>query len=526
MGRLLIKKWRVYTLERGLGWFEVFLWVVANPVASGFTFFTVQMLGTPGLYGGSNLLAYLLAGLVYVPVVLAFMYVALNVQRAAAPYVLISRAVSPVVAFIAIWYYMAASGGLLSLGFLVYYGFKALAGNVLLAGLASGDQLLVDLGVVLNQPLTELYLGVLVVAALFILASVGTRRLKWVLAPIVVTPLLITLAYTVALYLADPGTIYENWARATGLNPVLLEDVALKGALRGVTPLTPAPLAAATGGMMVAALWAYAGLESASFVAGEVKDPVKSYTRGYPLGFLTVFALYLLVPFVVETKLGVSLVASHSYLYYNYRGVLRSLSGRPLVPPSIFVYLSLFTSDKYLILLAGLAAFMWFLNTAYTIWLAAIRILYALAVDKMAPSSLARVTGVRGVPIVANNVVFSFGIVGLLLGCLTVKGLIPVASLLKLFGFSYSILVWLTGLSLAVLPWTRGGFYEGLPFKRRVFETAVGAACFASGWFMLLYSGSNVSLVEVVANSFIGLLALVSLLLVMRRFWAPEAVTT
>ncbi|MGC9012727.1 hypothetical protein [Thermogladius sp.] len=130
---------------------------------------------------------------------------------------------------------------------------------------------------------------------------------------------------------------------------MLFEDVALKGAVRGVTPLTPAPLAAATGGIMVAALWAYARLESASFVAGEVKDPVKSYTWGYLLGFLTVFALYLLVPFVVEAKLGVSLVASYSYLYYTYRGVLKSLSGRPLVPPSIFVYLSLFTSDKYLI---------------------------------------------------------------------------------------------------------------------------------------------------------------------------------
>ncbi|MGC9012726.1 MAG: hypothetical protein ACP5VX_07205, partial [Thermogladius sp.] len=74
---------------------------------------------------------------------------------------------------------------------------------------------------------------------------------------------------------------------------------------------------------------------------------------------------------------------------------------------------------------------MWFLNTAHTTWLAAIRILYALAVDKMAPPSLARVTGVRGVPIVANNVVFSFGVIGLLLGYLTVNGLIPVASLLK-----------------------------------------------------------------------------------------------
>jgi amino acid transporter len=109
----------------GLGWFEVFLWVVANPVASGFTFFTVQMLGTPGLYGGSNLLAYLLAGLVYVPVVLAFMYVALNVQRAAAPYVLISRAVSPVVAFIAIWYYMAATGGMMVAALWAYAGLES-----------------------------------------------------------------------------------------------------------------------------------------------------------------------------------------------------------------------------------------------------------------------------------------------------------------------------------------------------------------------------------------------------------------
>jgi hypothetical protein len=43
---------------------------------------------------------------------------------------------------------------------------------------------------------------------------------------------------------------------------------------------------------------------------------------------------------------------------------------------------------------------------------------------------------------------------------------------------------------------------------------------------MLLYIGSNVGLVDVAANSLMGLLALVSLLLVMKRFWAHEAATT
>jgi amino acid transporter len=513
----LIKKWRIYTLERGLSWFEIFLWVVANPVASGFIFFSIQLLGTPGLYGGSNVLAYLASGLIYIPIAAAFMYISLSVQRAAAPYVLISRAVSPVVAYLAIWYYIVASGGLLSMGFLVFYGLRALAANILLAGRSSGDPLLTNIGIVLDMPIVGLYLGILILLLLFFLAMVRASRVRWVLAPMVLFPLAVTIAYALALYASDTSRLLENWYKATGLSPSILEDTAFSGGATGVALLKPAPFTEATSGLLIASLWAYAGLESASFMAGEVREPAKSYTRGYTAGFLTVLALYLLVPFIVERKLGVDFIASYSYLYYNYRDQLRQLGGGPLIPPSLFAYLSLFTSDKTLIIIGGLAAFLWFLNTAYTTWLSAIRILYALSVDRIAPASLSRVTGVRGIPVVANNVVFAFGVLGLVLGYMAVSNLLPVIPLLKLFNFSYSILVWLTGVSLATLPWLGGEFYKELPYRNKALEAALGLACFTAGWFMLLYSGIGVGLNEVVVNTVIGLLGFATFILTVGR---------
>ena len=176
----------------------------------------------------------------------------------------------------------------------------------------------------------------------------------------------------------------------------------------------------------------------------------------------------------------------------------------------------MFTSDKTLIIIGGLAAFLWFLNTAYTIWLSAIRILYALSVDRLAPASLSRVTGVRGIPVVANNVVFAFGGLGLVLGYMAVTNLLPIISLLKLFNFSYSILVWLTGVSLATLPWLNTEFYKELPYRNKALETVLGLACCEAGWFMLLYSGIGVGLNEVVVNRVIGLLAFATFLLTVR----------
>ncbi|WP_440059689.1 hypothetical protein ACSU1N_00580 [Thermogladius sp. 4427co] len=513
----MFKTWKIYTLERELGWFEIFLWVVANPIASGFIIFTIQMLGSPGFYGGSNTLAYLLSSLLYVPIVLAFMYISLNIQKPASPYVLISRVISPVVGYLAMWYYIVASGGLLSMGFLVYYGIRALGANILYAGLVNNDEALVNTGIVLNQPIVELYLGVLVIVLLFFLSTVSTRSLKWVLASMVIPPLIATIVFTVLFYLADTSQLYSNLALALGTDPISIERLALSGG-GGINPLQRTTLLAGSLSMMVATLWAYMGIESASFVAGEVRDPVKSYSRGYTLGYLTVVLLYLLVPYIVESKLGVDLVASYSYLYYNYQEVLtRYLGGRPLIPPTLFVFLSLISRDKIVSAIAGVTAFLWFLNTAYTTWLAAVRILYALSTDKLASASLARVTGFRGIPIVANNVVFLFGLIGLLLGYASITGLLPLIALLKLFNFGYSILVWLVGVSLAVLPWLKKDLFESMPFKMKGLETVVGVLCFAAGWFMLLYSGIGITLGEVIVNTLIGVLGFAILVATLKR---------
>ena len=55
---------------------------------------------------------------------------------------------------------------------------------------------------------------------------------------------------------------------------------------------------------MVPVLFAYGGWQTASFIAGEVREPRKNLPRGLLLGVMGVTALYLAVNFVCVRALG------------------------------------------------------------------------------------------------------------------------------------------------------------------------------------------------------------------------------
>jgi len=63
---------RASGLVRELSWFDVMIWAIACPAASGMTYYAVKMLGDPSAYGGDEVLAFFFAGLMWLPLIVAF----------------------------------------------------------------------------------------------------------------------------------------------------------------------------------------------------------------------------------------------------------------------------------------------------------------------------------------------------------------------------------------------------------------------------------------------------------------------
>ena len=66
---------RASGLVRELEWYDIMLWALATPATSGMTYYATKMLGDPTAYGGDPVMAFLIAGLLFLPPMLAFMVI-------------------------------------------------------------------------------------------------------------------------------------------------------------------------------------------------------------------------------------------------------------------------------------------------------------------------------------------------------------------------------------------------------------------------------------------------------------------
>lgn len=62
---------RASGLVRELNWYDIIIWVLATPAASGMTYYAVKILGDPSVYNGNLPLAFFIAGLMFLPLIVA-----------------------------------------------------------------------------------------------------------------------------------------------------------------------------------------------------------------------------------------------------------------------------------------------------------------------------------------------------------------------------------------------------------------------------------------------------------------------
>ena len=150
----------------------------------------------------------------------------------------------------------------------------------------------------------------------------------------------------------------------------------------GVAPASPGSSSSlmAIGGAMTPVMFAYGGWQTASFVAGEMRDPQRDLARGLLLGVAGVILLYCLVAFVCVMGLGPAGLANSK------------------TPASDVMRLALGPGGATFIALAIAISTLGFLSQGM---LTAPRVYFAMAEDGLFFRRVAQVNPVTRVPVVA-----------------------------------------------------------------------------------------------------------------------------
>ena len=265
-------------LVREMNWWDVLLITIAGPAASGMTYYSVRI---PGLYpGGNTVLAFFLGGLIWaLPVVLIAVY-ASSFPRSGAMYVVISRAVHPIVGFLPNWLWIISSG--CTAGFLNYLGLQLAAAAFQTGGIMAKSTGLENAGNwIANHIWGRFAIALALTLIVWGMELLGMDRLKWFIRVIVYVPLVVTIAALILFFVTHGASTWDS-VYGSGVH----DQITIMPPASGIDKAGGLmSFGSSLKGMFLAVFWAYSALESISFVGSEVKTPRTSFIRGMGIGF-------------------------------------------------------------------------------------------------------------------------------------------------------------------------------------------------------------------------------------------------
>jgi amino acid transporter len=506
---------RASGLVRELEWYDVMIWSIACPAAAGMTYYAVKMLGDASAYGGNEILAFFFAGLMTLPLVVSCAIISSSFPRSGSLYVFVSRVLHPVIGYLPFWYWIIGGGALMVCGFECFIGVKALAGAWTVAGLLSNNPSLISIAYAVTNPMNQFVIAIILALVLWALNYFGTKVIKWTLRLITIIPLTITVIVLVGLALAGPNAGLANWDKVfgAGTSSTIMKIAFEGGEYAGTTvePLQPVDFWTGTYGMLLWTMWAWSGFESVTFVGSEVKNPTKSYIKGYIGAFIAIMILYVANAYLLPYVCNYDFMAAYSYLQMDYPDVLSGiLKGLPAPDPSVPLMASVTLLNPWLAIFIGIAYFLWYYNTAMVCWVAGVRGFFSLAFDRNMPEKLTEVSPKWLSPTWANHV----GLIVALLGVVFTLGDSLGSSLahgvVAFMDFSTYFFVWPVGLALMLVPWWKPELFKRMTYQMKTVLVIAGALTFAVGWYLMIFTAYT-DIPVLMTNILVGLIGVLIL---------------
>jgi amino acid transporter len=397
---------RASGLVRELGILESLAVALSGAIGAGIN---VLVLQGANLYPGANVpLAYVLIGLMTIPLSFVIAHIAGDLPRSSSLYVFVSRTVNPLIGFLGGWGLILSSAfviGTLSRSFAVNLGpFLVLAGRAAKSDglVGAGQFLMTDTGIILTS---------IIMLIVFLLVFTFGARVYGKFMDIVFIIPLIGFAINLILFATtSQGSVKTLYDATWGAGAY--EEIIRLGTKYGYTPEAFAFQWGATLSIMSSAVFAYQGFDRAAYVAGEVKSPKKTIMYSMFGGTILLFILYSLTAILSWGVYGDWIIM---YNIAITKGAKELLINPPARSPFVaHLAASVIPAIPALQIFLYIAGLLWLFNTPPTRFLVASRTMFAMSFDRFLPEKVAYVHPKTGSPLVADIITFILGIVGVI----------------------------------------------------------------------------------------------------------------
>jgi len=473
---------RASGLVRELSWFDVFIFVVAGPAASGVTFYSVS---TAADFPGASLpLAFLVGLAVFLPITLLVAITSAAMPRSGGLYIVVSRVMGPTIGYLSAWLLFIGYG--ISSGVLGYIVVGLIGSAFSTAALSSGIGWLAKIGEIMQVSHWQLVGGALWVGLFWLIAYRGIRKVKSMMRAIFFIPLAGT-AVAIAWFALSGGpdgvaaSFNHTWG--SGAFQAIIRKAAELGWNR------PSFSLSATVSSLIVVIWAYASITIINYAGGEIKTPKTSMLRGFTVGTVFVGIFYVIIVQSVYGAFG-EFIACYDFLYDHHPEALSGIMGG-LVQPSVPFYFMAISGNVWFGLVVAVSFALWFANSILPGFLANSRLAFALSMDKSFPRALSAVNRRTGSPTNAVHLNAVFCFLGVLMMMLSVDVILSLLTITTFFIF------WPFGLSAMLLPYYKREIYERSPVQWTILGipaiTLLGGFTFLAGWFFIYLSLRNFS---------------------------------
>ena len=429
-------------------------------------------------------MAFIIGGIIILVSVFAFSILIAAMPRSGGGYVVISRLVSPFWAFVGSWFEflsIAWSFGLIAVA--IFEGLNDLGG---VAGLTPGY----------NEGL--LFWGGVAILVLFTaIGCLGIRMAGTLLQVMFWIPAVLTLyvIFLLASALANPSAVISGLVavgQQQGLSGVTASTYVNAAIQQGIDKVAVTDYWSAVSISMIGAYFSYIGYAASTFVAGEVKEANKNMPKVLLLSSVIIIFMYVLVSSLgayATTAIGRTMSNGNQWSLFeawgflSYKGSL-SAAGVPTISgwtTTVAAMTGLGMGLGNLNILLVLFGVLWVANDIPPFILTASRVLFAMAFDRVLPTSLANVNERWHSPVNATIMTGVFGLLGVVSETITDFGngmlgtaLNSVPGLFNIFAIGVAstdlfdaIFFTLFALALVFLPFRKKTIkiFETAPFK-------------------------------------------------------------
>ena len=467
-------------LVKGLSWLDVFMIVISAPAGSGILYYSVS---TASTYPGGNVwLSFLLGMLIILPVIFVAAISSTMIPRSGSLYVFISRVINPGVGFItAVLFFL---GYTLSIGVVAFVITQVIGGILVNSGMAGKMELVKNIGQALQNPYWAAVGGTILVLLTWLLVLQGIKAFRNVMRILFVITILASLITVIYFFVAGQATSSELFNRVWVENAY--QKIMQLASDKGWAP--PAFSWSSTFSLLLVVLFSYGGLELISYASGEVSQEKRKIMKGYIWAWLILAFIYIIIAFSVTFAFG-KFIGAYDFVFRNHQEALKTIM--PAISPSIPFYISSIIPNTWIGIIISLSLSFWLVNTMVPYFFAPSRLIFALAMDRAIPESMADVNS-KGAPTKASHITLLFALLGV------VFNLLNVGTVLGTILFCALFVYWLYGLSAILLPYKKPDLYDKCPIQKTIFNipvvSIVGALTFGIGWFVIFLSAKQMSM--------------------------------